>query len=128
MSGAGWVRFSVWSGNQGSHVRISPMIRGSGTVFADGGHTSPLPPLVCQRARAALSDGQEVSRRAATVWNSSWCGQVLLSRIRMRRVWRSTTAPIRSKVRRMRFGPGHGEHRAFQCQAAQPLDQGIGQS
>ena len=42
-SGARWVRFSVWSGNQGSHIHISPMIRGSGTVFADGGHTSPYP-------------------------------------------------------------------------------------
>ena len=71
MSGTRWVCFSIWSGNQGSHVRILPMIRGSGTVFADGGHTYPLPPLVCQRAGAALGDGQEGSRRAATVWNSS---------------------------------------------------------
>ena len=87
-----------------------------------------LTPLVCQRAGAALGDGQEVSRRAATVWNHFWCVQVLLSRSRIRRVLRSTTAPVRSKVRRMRFGAGRGEHRVSQYQAAQLLDQGIGQS
>ena len=42
----------------------------------DFGHTSPYP-LVCQRAGAALGDGQQVSKRAATVWNHSWRGQVL---------------------------------------------------
>ena len=71
MSGARWVCFSVWSGNQGSHVRISPMIRGSGAVFADGGHTSPVTPVICQRAGVALGDGQEVSspHRSPTRWS-----------------------------------------------------------
>ena len=45
-----------------------------------------------------------MSRRTATIRNNSWCGQALLSSSRMRRVLRSTTAPIRNRVRRMRFG------------------------
>ncbi len=60
MSGARWVRFSVWSGNQGSRVRISPMIRGSGTVFADGGSQGS-PGLVAGREGRSpvLTDGAE---------------------------------------------------------------------
>ncbi len=79
----GWGLFSVWSGNEGSHVRISPMIRSSGTVFADGGHTAPLPPLLVNMLGQHSAMVRRCPGRAATVWNnSSWCGQVLLSRIR----------------------------------------------
>ena len=67
----------------------------------------PLTPVVYQRAGAALGDGQEVSRGGATtVRNSSQCRQVLLSRIRIRRVWRSTTGSAAELG--LHLTPSHG--------------------
>ncbi len=126
MSMRGRAVFRCGAPNQDFSVCIGSMIRGSSTIWRI--LDAPLPiPVVCQRTRAALGGGQEMSRRTATIRNNSWCGQALLSSSRMRRILRNTTATDPQPGQADVIRAGNGENRVAKHRAAQSLHQRIGQ-
>ena len=73
MSSARWVRFSVWSGNRGPNVHISPMIRGSGTVLRimDTSPPCPVSWSTCRGSTRRWSGGVQAKRRPCGT--NFWC-------------------------------------------------------